>query len=252
MSSVEEQLSSAIQESLATYIDEDICEYIQNILEDDPHDSDARTNVEELLRGSIDDDSLDLDEIVAGFFQRLSVGDDENQPPSSTAADDEPLQKLDKAVTMKANDVKSYAMGLSAESMNDIHTINHEDENISSIASFYANMIDISDNQTALSERQRRKERQKQIRLEMEEAERKRAIEEAMNVLNDDDDVDGENVNADELLSAAEDNSADVHCRDFDLPNLRGGGPDLLQGASLTLARGRRYGLMGRNGCGKF
>eukprot|EP00536_Pseudo-nitzschia_multiseries_P009250 jgi/Psemu1/200235/e_gw1.253.52.1 len=43
----------------------------------------------------------------------------------------------------------------------------------------------------------------------------------------------------------------DVRLLNFELPNLRGGGPNLLSGASLILARGRRYGLMGRNGCGK-
>ncbi|OEU07369.1 P-loop containing nucleoside triphosphate hydrolase protein [Fragilariopsis cylindrus CCMP1102] len=43
----------------------------------------------------------------------------------------------------------------------------------------------------------------------------------------------------------------DVRLLNFELPNLRGGGPNLLSGANLILARGRRYGLMGRNGCGK-
>jgi ATP-binding cassette subfamily F protein 3 len=53
------------------------------------------------------------------------------------------------------------------------------------------------------------------------------------------------------LEKAQVDNMIDVHLKNFDLPNLRGGGPNLLQNSSLTLARGRRYGLMGRNGCGK-
>jgi ATP-binding cassette subfamily F protein 3 len=35
------------------------------------------------------------------------------------------------------------------------------------------------------------------------------------------------------------------------LANRKGGGADLLVDASLILAGGRRYGLMGRNGCGK-
>jgi len=53
-----------------------------------------------------------------------------------------------------------------------------------------------------------------------------------------------------DILNAA-DNAADVHLTNFNLPNRKGGGPDLLTDASLTLAGGRRFGLMGRNGCGK-
>ena len=53
------------------------------------------------------------------------------------------------------------------------------------------------------------------------------------------------------LESSSTDNSSDINLTNFDLPNLRGGGPNLLQNASLTLSRGRRYGLLGRNGCGK-
>jgi len=250
MSSLEEQLALAIQESLASFIDDDIQEYIQNILQDDPHDSYARENVEELIRGSIDEDEHNVDDVVSAFFECLSLGNDasgSNEEEKNHNNDaDEPLKKLDKTITMKDSDITTYASGLSA----DVNTGDHEDECITSIASFYANMIDISESSAAVSERQRRKARQQQLREALEESERKRAIEEAMNVLKDEDaEIDGEN--PEELLNAADDNSADVHCRYFDLPNLRGGGPDLLQNASLTLARGRRYGLMGRNGCGK-
>mmetsp|Transcript_44859 Transcript_44859/g.53930 ORF Transcript_44859/g.53930 Transcript_44859/m.53930 type:complete len:617 (+) Transcript_44859:425-2275(+) len=48
-----------------------------------------------------------------------------------------------------------------------------------------------------------------------------------------------------------EENASNVLLTNFDLPNKRGGGADLLSNASLTLSAGRRYGLMGRNGCGK-
>ena len=41
-----------------------------------------------------------------------------------------------------------------------------------------------------------------------------------------------------------------VESKPFSLPN-PGGGPDLLENASFTLVRGRRYGLIGRNGKGK-
>jgi len=223
MSSLEEQLASAIQESLASFIDDDIQEYIQNILQDDPHDSDARENVEGLLRGSIDEDEHNDDDVVSAFFECLSLGNDasgSNEEEKNHNNDaDEPLKKLDKTITMKDSDITTYASGLSA----DVNTGDHEDECITSIASFYANMIDISESSAAVSERQRRKARQQQLREALEESERKRAIEEAMNVLKDEDaEIDGEN--PEELLNAADDNSADVHCRYFDLPNLRGGG----------------------------
>lgn len=41
-----------------------------------------------------------------------------------------------------------------------------------------------------------------------------------------------------------------VEARPFSMPN-PGGGPDLLENASFTMQRGRRYGLIGRNGTGK-
>lgn len=250
MASLEKQLSSAINEALASLIDEDICEYISSTLIENPHDEDARENVKELIRGSLEEG--DADQIIENFFEKLSLKSDtkENENGTPTVVDEgdgKTMKKLDKAMTLKDHDIQTFAGGISAEGITS-SAIDHEDEVMSNVASFYANMIDISNNEAVISERNRRKEKQKALREAAEEAERKRAIEEAMNVLNDDA-IDGEN--PDELLDAANDNSADVHIRNMDLPNLRGGGPDLLQNASLTLAKGRRYGLMGRNGCGK-
>jgi ATP-binding cassette subfamily F protein 3 len=248
MSSLDELLSSAIKATLAPFLDEDICEYIQSTLAEDPNDEDARENVEELLRGSIDDET-DPESVISEFFEKLNIANGGNEDGATSAAkkkeEVEPLQKLNKAVTMKEHDIQTFASGLSAEPMGG----DHEDESISAIASFYANMIDITTEEVT-SERKRRKDRQKATRLGMEDAERKRAIQEAADFFNDDDSK-GDDDNPDDLLDAAADNSADVHIRNMDLPNLRGGGPDLLQSASLSLARGRRYGLMGRNGCGK-
>lgn len=42
--------------------------------------------------------------------------------------------------------------------------------------------------------------------------------------------------------------SRDIHLENFSLSN---GGAELIENASLTLAYGRRYGLIGRNGTGK-
>lgn len=263
---LENQISAAIEATLAPFLDEDICEYIQSTLAENPNDEDALENVRELLRGSIEADDhgedCDTEQILKDFMERLQIsqahggaGDQTNihEESIADAGEEGPLlRRLANTVTMKANDIQSFASGLSAESRTGG---DHEDEAISSIQSFYANMIDISGNDAAMSEKKRRKERQKALREEMEEAERKRAIQEAMDILNEEaeekEDENGVGKVSDDFLDAAADNSADVHFKNFDLPNLRGGGADLLQNASLTLARGRRYGLMGRNGCGK-
>ncbi len=174
----------------------------------------------------------------------MNLGSNTNKNESKNEENESfaPL-KLTNKITLKDHDIQSFASGLSAEPAAD-----HEDGAVSSIASFYANMIDISENEAAISERKRRKERQKAMREQMEEEERQRALQEAMDIMNNENE---EEDNPEEMLNAAKDNSADVHLRNFDLPNLRGGGQDLLQNASLTMSKGRRYGLMGRNGCGK-
>ena len=110
----------------------------------------------------------------------------------------------------------------------------------------------------------------------MEDAERRRAVEDELRMLEDDLLKSSNEANAQELTTA-NDNAADVHFIRFSLPNKKGGGPDLLVDSNLTLASGRRYGklwycpvggtcfieglngslfqfptgLMGRNGCGK-
>ena len=225
--------------------------YLYYRLSQNPDDDDAKEAVEELVRGSIDSDTIDVENVITTFFRQLNIdkgsnlNDDDNNNNQMNDNDDITPLKLTNKIILKDKDIQSFASGLSSEPM-----IDHEDGTLSSMASFYANMIDISENEAAISERKRRKERQKAIREQMEEEERQRALKEAMDILNiDGDNSDGDN--PEDMLNAAKDNSADVHLKNFDLPNLRGGGPDLLQNASLTLAKGRRYGLMGRNGCGK-
>jgi ATP-binding cassette subfamily F protein 3 len=253
-----EDLASIVESSLASFVDEDICEYIQSSLADDPHDADAREAVAELLRGSIESEDDDPEDIITAFFERLGLGenggnnDNRNNNNNSTNNEDgnehAPLKRLDQAVTMKVHDVQTFAGGLIADKSEELNPTGKQ----SSIAEFYANMIDVSGNEAAMSERRRRKERQKALRLELEEAERKRALKDAMDILNEEDAENNDDPsNPDAMMHASNDNRADVQLKNLDLPNLRGGGPDLLSNASLTLAQGRRYGLMGRNGCGK-
>jgi len=264
-------LSQAVESTLAAHLDEDAAEYVTSLLSDDPADQEARDAVMALVAGSMDDDEADPAEVCAAFFQLLDFGsvggpgDDDVDTKAASGLPKTPaptrssstmsdvagggggeLRKLAESVTLKEKDVTTFASGLSAA----VDTVGGMEEQ-SKIAAFYANMIDPSDNPAALSERARRKARQKALREAAEEEERRRAIEDAMKMLEDDEGGDGKDGGDAELLDLANDNARDVHLSDFDLPNLRGGGPDLLSGANLTLAHGRRYGLMGRNGCGK-
>ena len=263
-------LSSAVESTLAPHLDEDAAEYVTSLLEDDPTDEDARDAVIALVSGSVDDDEASPDEICAQFFRLLDFGsvggpgdDDGNirtMPPTpapsrstSTATSNAEcgapvLRKLTESVTLKDKDVTTFASGLSAapDTVSELEAAAAG----SRISEFYANMIDASDNPAAMSERARRKARQKALREAAEEEDRRRAIEEAMAMLEDEGGGDDAN-DSTELEDLANENARDVHIREFDLPNLRGGGPDLLIGANLTLAHGRRYGLIGKNGCGK-
>lgn len=259
-------ISQAVDATLAAHLDEDATEYVTSLLSDDPCDEDAREAVLALVSGSIDDEDADAAEVCAAFFQLLDFGSvggpgdedgDTNAAGGSLPKTPAPtrtsstmsdtvgggeLRKLTESVTLKEKDVTTFASGLSAA----VDTVGGMEQQ-SQIAEFYANMIDPSANPAAMSERARRKARQKELREAAESEDLANAIEGAMKMLEDEGNDGGDA----ELEDLANDNARDVHLRDFDLPNLRGGGPDLLSGANLTLAHGRRYGLMGRNGCGK-
>lgn len=267
---MEEVISQLVCDSLSPHLDSDVCDYITSMLSEEPFDEDTREAVGEMIRGSMmmEDDADET--LLVTFFEALDLhknGDDSNNNNdnnnsnnSNNSEDNTAPRLLSQAVTLKEKDVTTFASGLSAEHMaDDITAEDGEDggnttksgAGSSSIAQFYANMIDVSNNAAAQSERARRKDRQKVLRLEMEEKERKRALQDAMDMLGGDNGDEGEENKEDLLDNAANDNASSVHFKNLDLPNLRGGGPDLLQNVSLVLAKGRRYGLMGRNGCGK-
>lgn len=263
----EDDIRSLLTEALAStpnlsdHLDEDTSEYIISILIDDPSDEDAREAVTGFISSSIDDEHGE--EVCGNFFEILDgalcgngVGKSATSSTTASALDDLP-RRLDNAITLKSHDIQTFASGLVANSDQSSNPISEDDENTSDIQSFYANMIDVS-NVSAKSERERRKARQKEMREKMEEEERKRAIDDAMRMMEDDNDAgsgrgggDGEMREDMAEVTTAVDNAADVHFTNFNLPNKRGGGPDLLTDATLTLAGGRKYGLMGRNGCGK-
>ena len=243
--------------ALADHLDEDSTDYMLSILLDDPTDEDAREAVTSIISSVVDEEGV-CDDFFAALDAAMgsNTANNHNQAGANDANNENELPRLlDNAITLKSQDITSFASGLVA----DKDTTMDDPENESSdIQSFYANMIDVS-NVQGRSERDRRKARQKEIRERMEEEERKRAIDDAMRMMAEEEHnntMEGSNVggmSAQDMseMTNATDNAADVRLQNFNLANRKGGGQDLLEDATLILARGRRYGLMGRNGCGK-
>jgi len=154
---------------------------------------------------------------------------------------DQVPRKLDNAITLKSQDIQTFASGLVAETDS---SILDDPDATTDIQSFYANMIDVT-NVYAQSERERRKSRQKEMREKMEDEDRLRAVEDSMRIMEEEDMLrggKGGDMNEDMAeLTTASDNAADVHLNNFNLANRKGGGPDLLNDANLTMASGRRY-----------
>lgn len=271
MTNEEDKFRSAFADALAStkslsqHIDEDSTEYMLSILLDDPSDEDAREAVRSIISSAVMDEEEGADGALCDiFFRALDASlcsdgnNNSNQQNASNNSDDlnnELPRRLDNAITLKSHDIQSFASGLIADKDPTM-----DDTNASSdIQEFYANMIDVT-NVKARSERDRRKARQKELREKMEEEERKRAIDDVMRMMVEEEESTKDKQNSGgggltpqemaEMTNAA-DNAADVHLQNFNLANRKGGGKDLLEDASLILARGRRYGLMGRNGCGK-
>ena len=245
-------------------LDEDTIAYVSGVLAEDPFDDDARSAVRELLVDALED--VDGVSVCDSLFELLDLNKDGKSDGSAgpnTSTDDSSIRKLSQTITMKEQDVETFASGLrvkeneTGELFGQRPIAADDDEGgPSKIASFYANMIDPHQNEAIMSERNRRKARQKELRIKAEEEERQRAIKEAMNMFQDGEEGDNERLlgsidGTKDGTMSEEAQLRDVRLLSFDLPNLRGGGPNLLSGASLILARGRRYGLMGRNGCGK-
>lgn len=243
---------------LAGHLDEDSTEYMLSILLDDPTDEDAREAVTSIISSVVDEEGVCED-----FFASLDAAmgntkssNTANQAGTNDTNNENELPRLlDNAITLKSQDITSFASGLVADKDSTID--DPTDTTSSDIQSFYANMIDVS-NVQGRSERDRRKARQKEIRERMEEEERKRAIDDAMRMMAEEEQstMEGSNaggMSAQEMseITNATDNAADVRLQNFHLANRKGGGQDLLEDATLILAHGRRYGLMGRNGCGK-
>lgn len=282
-------VSSAIESTLSKHLDEDTCDYIQSILAGDDDDDDddnsppnwsdpdTREAVQALVEGSGADG--DMEALCQYFFQLLDESsshsnsnanvnanantDNNNRTKNPPQEEDVPLRKLTQSVTIKDKDIQTFAMGLIADT-SDYNTPGNSSSNTKGTI---LSTTDAYDVEQIKSERKKRKERQKKMRIEQQEKERQRAIQDAMSMIHNNNDADEDGNPSDPFkhlfsTTTAGDINVDVHFRNFDLHNARadeagaanqrGGGSDLLlSSANLTLSSNRRYGLMGRNGCGK-
>jgi len=139
-------------------VDEDAAEYIIGILEGDARDTESRDTVASILSSIVeDDDEGAVEQFFASLDAKLGHCGVTSSMNAVSIADDQEntLRKLDSAITLKQHDVQTFASGLVAEKDSTM-----EQEGQSDIQAFYANMIDVTNNPKALSERNRRKERQ--------------------------------------------------------------------------------------------
>lgn len=247
--------TSSVEDILSPHLDEDTIEYISALLNDEDQDEeDTKEAVEALISGTVEDEEV-AEQIMQDLWREHTAGaschsNGASSSQQSESVVEETTRRLDKVVLLKDKDETTYASGLRAASEVDregnlVHRTDESEE--SGISHFYANMIGIPD-KAVLSEKNRRKEKQRELRKKKDAEDLQTAIEQAIAIAAQGHDDDN---NHDGTFTDGQDNHADVHLRGFNLPNKKGSGADLLVDAQLTLSRGRRYGLMGRNGCGK-
>ena len=277
-----EVISSAIESILSQHLDEDTCNYIQSILIDSDEneneyvlDPDTKESIQALIEGSMEEPD---DELCSNFFQRLETktnvasSQNHNHAPSATAtaataatAASVPIRKLTQSITIKDSDmnVQTFAMGLRIEDDGTSGDIKSGTITNTTLA------YDDSSSKPIKSERQKRKERQKKLRQLEEEQDRQRAIQDEMLRIQSSTTTTTTTATTPNMDMGLNEESinVDVHFKNFDLHNAafhatsnssstatsnKNASTDLLlSNANLTLSSHRRYGLMGRNGCGK-
>ena len=237
-------------EALSPHLDDDTIDYISSLLEDNPEcDEDLREMILGLISGSVDDEEL-AEQLLQSILP--SSGSNENsmiqeEKSSSGGAGIDighTVKKLEKSMCIQdtlQSEERVDEFGLSLSLGGNVGKAGGSD-----IQEFYANMIDIR-TEEVISQKAKRKEAQQKLREKQEEEDRLRAIRDVMEMAMSAEQEDERNYEGGDF----DDNFADVHLRNFSLPNKRGSGADLLSDANLTLSKGRRYGLLGRNGCGK-
>ena len=227
--------SDLISKNLQTLsLDDDILEYITSMIEDsDVFEEDTFESVLEFVCSSSDQDEDVSKKSVSDLFDALrSTGDSDSLSPAASETVAATTALLSTKVNMKKEDddlVKSHAIK-------------------TEISEFFSKQIELTD-AIPLSMKNKRKEAQRKMRLQELETQRQREIDHEMELAasataaTDSSEADNDDFN-DSLMQ-------DVNLHNFNLPNKKGSGEDLLVDANLTLSCRRRYGFIGKNGCGK-
>ena len=147
-------------------LDEDTVEYVSGMLSEDPFDEDARSAVRELLVDALsqeDNGDLDVVGVCDSLFALLDLNQDANGNATNNATSDNndngngnrdsdpSMRKLSQTITMKEQDVQTFASGLRVQDNEMGETYGQrpitmggdDEEGPSKIASFFANMIDL-------------------------------------------------------------------------------------------------------------
>ena len=213
-------------------LDEDIVDYVSSLVdESDVHDDDTKESVLQFVLSSLENED-ESEKVVDSLFTVLRGGSSSSSSSTPTSASPPSSTRLlTSKVFMKTAD----------------EDLVHSMQIKTSISEFYDTQIQLS-NEIPLSARLQRKEAQKKLRTEELEKNRLLEIEHEMNLAaNATSTDDTQNVNDDYNDSIM----TDVNLHNFNLPNKKGSGQDLLTDASVTLSCNRRYGFIGKNGCGK-
>ncbi|GMH77457.1 hypothetical protein TL16_g07416 [Triparma laevis f. inornata] len=224
--------------SILSSVDEDTREYIISLITDGDADDieDTKEAVNALIEGADEDNA---DELTSKLW--TAIESNAANAPIKPAQEDvgEVTKLLSKKITIGDSDIVTAGSGILAQADDETQPRGF------SVANFFANQIGIR-SEAAVSEKKRRKMAQQKLREEQERREREIALEHQMSLA-----ATGETLGSDDYSDEISDNAQDCHLVNFNLPNKKGSGLDLLSNVNLTLSKGRRYGLVGRNGCGK-
>ena len=122
--------------ALAGHLDEDSTEYMLSILLDDPTDEDAREAVTSIIASVVDEENASqffaaLD-ACSNTLNQAATGNNNNNDND----ENELPRLLDNAITLKSQDIQSFASGLVADK--DSSTMDDPNTGASDIQKFYA------------------------------------------------------------------------------------------------------------------
>ncbi|KDQ17743.1 hypothetical protein BOTBODRAFT_53272 [Botryobasidium botryosum FD-172 SS1] len=208
-------------------VEETVVQYISGMLVEEDDDSEDVLEVAKMMLESAVTDGHEA--ALATLFARLSVL---HQAKMREVAQTAPkkLMRLDKAVDMSKGSAMSKTIGFA------------EGVDLESVNKAKASQVDLKKLEKAEAKLKAKIEKRSRRDLyegsKLIEAQRKQTSYEEMFL----------QVNPLEAMASAKGKSKDIHLPSIDV---NFGSHRILSGASLTLAHGRRYGLIGRNGVGK-